>query len=40
MLDPGILNAGQLHSNRDVSRTYYQDMFDLTGEHQGDLRPG
>jgi iron complex outermembrane receptor protein len=32
--------VGQLHSNRDVSRTYYQDMFDLTGEHQGDLRPG
>jgi len=31
LLDPGILNAwGDLHSNRDISRTYYQDMFDLT----------
>ncbi|MQA20209.1 TonB-dependent receptor [Rugamonas rivuli] len=30
LLDPAILNAwGDLHSNRDVSRTYYQDMFDL-----------
>ncbi len=30
ILDPAILNAwGDLHSNRDVSRTYYQDMFDL-----------
>ncbi|MYM86667.1 TonB-dependent receptor [Rugamonas sp. FT82W] len=30
ILDPAVLNAwGDLHSNRDVSRTYYQDMFDL-----------
>ncbi|WP_167761427.1 TonB-dependent receptor [Duganella callida] len=30
MLDPSILDAwGTLHSNRDVSRTYYQDMFNL-----------
>jgi iron complex outermembrane receptor protein len=29
-LDPAILQAwGDLHSNRDVSRTYYQDMFNL-----------
>ncbi len=31
ILDPAVLNAwGDLHSNRDISRTYYQDMFDLT----------
>jgi len=30
-LDPSILDAwGDVHSNRDPSRTYYQDMFDLT----------
>jgi iron complex outermembrane receptor protein len=30
VLDPSILNAwGDLHSNRDPSRTYYQDMFDI-----------
>ena len=29
-LDPSILDAwGDLHSNRDISRTYYQDMFNL-----------
>jgi iron complex outermembrane receptor protein len=29
-LDPAILTAwGNLHSNRDVSRTYYPDMFNL-----------
>jgi iron complex outermembrane receptor protein len=31
ILDPSILNAwGDLHSNRDVSRTYYPDMFNLS----------
>jgi iron complex outermembrane receptor protein len=31
ILDPAILNAwGDLHSNRDVSRTYYPDMFNLS----------
>jgi iron complex outermembrane receptor protein len=30
VLDPAILNAwANLHSNRDPSRTYYQDMFDI-----------
>ena len=30
ILDPSILDAwGTLHSNRDVSRTYYPDMFNL-----------
>jgi iron complex outermembrane receptor protein len=49
-LDPAILSAwGDLHSNRDVSRTYYPDMFNLkektkalylSGDFEGDAWSG
>jgi len=49
-LDPNILSAwGDLHSNRDVSRTYYPDMFNLkektkalyvSGDFEGDMWSG